>query len=67
MTIKILLCLDCKHFIGKIKSISIPVCEAFGNGIPAELLNNSIKHTKPYPGDNGIQFEPIEDKKKDEA
>ena len=34
-------------------------CEAFPYGIPEPILNNEFIHTKPYPGDNGIQFEPI--------
>lgn len=32
-------------------------CEAFKE-IPTEILNNSFIHTKPFPGDNGILFNP---------
>jgi len=37
------------------------VCSAFTKGIPEEILTGEVDHTKPYKGDNGIQFEPIED------
>ena len=37
------------------------VCSAFTKGIPEEILTGEIDHTKPYKGDNGITFEPIED------
>ena len=36
------------------------VCEAYPNGIPNAIINGEHDHTKPYPGDNGIRFEPIE-------
>ncbi|MCX7998614.1 MAG: hypothetical protein N3A69_06635 [Leptospiraceae bacterium] len=47
-------CFRCKNYI-KFKT-----CKAFPNGIPDEVFFNEVYHTKPYPGDNGIQFEPKE-------
>jgi len=44
-------CLKCKHYIGA------GYCEAFPDGIPSEVMSGKFEHTKPYPGDNGIQFE----------
>lgn len=52
---KITQCLNCKHWI-KLKT-----CTAFPSGIPWEILINEFDHTQPYPGDNGIQFEAIND------
>ncbi len=34
-------------------------CKAYPNGIPDAIIKGKIDHTKPYPGDNGIQFEVI--------
>jgi hypothetical protein len=34
-------------------------CNAFLDGIPDDIYYNKHDHTKPYPGDNGIRFEPI--------
>lgn len=31
-------------------------CLAFPNGIPKDLWDDKVEHTKPYPNDNGIQF-----------
>jgi len=36
----------------------LPTCDAFPDGIPIEIQLNRHKHRKPYPGDNGILFEP---------
>ncbi len=32
-------------------------CVAYPDGIPPELWNDEIEHTRPHPGDNGILFE----------
>ena len=42
-------------------------CKAFPDGIP-EAISYGERHDKPYPGDNGIQFEkrpPTEREKQD--
>ncbi len=54
----------CKHFEGIIQPDGTEmteraVCKAFPNGIPDEIAYGNNKHDKPYPGDNGIQFEEV--------
>ena len=34
-------------------------CDAFPDKIPDQIWLGENDHTKPYPGDNGIRFEPI--------
>ena len=46
-------CAYCRHW----DFIPGPYCEAFPQGVPKEILYNRVDHKKPYPGDNGIQFE----------
>ena len=46
-------CLLCKH-LNK-DGIS---CNAFPDAIPQDILANVFDHRKPWPGDNGILFEP---------
>ena len=50
---------NCKHFIG-IRTVGKHaqfVCKAFSKGIPEDITYGTNLHLKPYPGDNGIQFE----------
>jgi len=51
-------CLKCKHYTGS-KTMDGFVCRAFRAGIPEPILNATHNHTKPYPGDHGVQFEPL--------
>lgn len=53
-------CDNCKNnlwFKARLKTLH---CKAFSEGIPTEILSDSFDHTNPFPGDNGIRFEPIE-------
>jgi len=50
-------CFTCRNFI----RANGMVCIAFPLEIPAGIATGEIDHRKPYPGDNGIQYEPIEE------
>lgn len=50
-------CVKCKHKHPRTKEGPL-TCKAYPNGIPRDLFYNDMDHTKPYPGDNGILFEP---------
>lgn len=63
--IKEVKCLYCKHFLGG----EIPACKAFPKpvkrkedrflcAIPDVIFTEQFDHTKAYPGDNGIRYEP---------
>ena len=47
-------CLYCKHYI------CFSTCDAFPDKIPQEIFDGTVDHTEPYPGDGGIQFEPMD-------
>lgn len=57
-------CLYCKHYKGHYCD-AFPFLEKevtmFSCSIPEDIRSGKYDHRKPYPGDNGIQFEPIDE------
>lgn len=51
-------CTRCKHF-DQINFVAGLYCDAFPEGIPDDIARGEVIHTKPYPGDHGIRFEPV--------
>ena len=49
------LCMVCAH--RKKGSLS---CAAYPDRIPVEILQNAVDHRKPYTGDRGIRWEPVD-------
>lgn len=58
MPTRAIACPFCIHFNSNIRDRT--VCTAFPNGIPDEIKFGYAHHTEPWPGDNGIRFEPKE-------
>jgi hypothetical protein len=52
-------CMSCRFFDHKVLEADGFVCKAFPEGIPDEILMSDFDHRTPYPGDNDIQFKPI--------
>ncbi|MEU6786550.1 hypothetical protein ABZ912_45770 [Nonomuraea angiospora] len=36
----------------------VPYCEAFPEGVPAEIYEGGFDHRHEYPGDGGVRFAP---------
>ena len=53
------LCARCAHLDRRSSKPGL-VCAAYPDGIPEAILWGEHDHREPYPGDNGIRFEPIE-------
>jgi hypothetical protein len=50
-------CALCKHFADG--DPLVRRCAAFPDGIPLPIWTGEDNHRSPYPGDHGIQFEPL--------
>jgi len=62
-------CYVCKHFHGTVVTVRgadgqerrAYSCDAFGEGIPEEFILSGHDHTRAYPGDHGVLWEPAEE------
>ncbi len=50
------MCVDCEYFRGAKDGM----CDAFPRKIPDKIWSGDLKHDKPFPGDQGIRFRPLE-------
>lgn len=55
------LCHSCKHWHRE--DFAGFRCDAFPQGIPAPILESDHDHREPYPGDNGVRYEPAKPNK----
>jgi hypothetical protein len=53
------LCVACRRLRRPVRGRR--ACAAFPGGVPAPLLDAAADHREPYPGDQGIRFEPDRD------
>lgn len=50
------MCFGCTRFDAR--NPDVLSCTAFPDGIPEPIILSVRDHRKPYPGDNGLQFDP---------
>lgn len=52
-------CATCKLVNWNAPSDQPLSCAAFPGGIPKEISQEGFDHREPFPGDNGIRYEPL--------
>jgi hypothetical protein len=54
-------CMKCKHLARDGQKFLGVHCKAFPSPdfIPFEIWDEGFDHTKPFPGDHGVRFEPL--------
>jgi len=52
------ICYNCKR--RRLSTAGPFFCDAFPDGIPSLIIDNAADHRKPFKGDQGIRFEPID-------
>jgi len=58
MTVTVLECATCKRLDRSELGRYVKRCEAFPDGIPDEILFGDRQHRDPFPGDQGLLYEP---------
>lgn len=54
------ICIACARFRGTTDLNVGPTCDAFVDGIPADIWDDSFDHRQPHDGDGGVRFEPAD-------
>jgi hypothetical protein len=52
------MCLECTRFHEENEEAL--TCDAFPDGIPEAIIMSSADHRQPFPGDNGLRFNPVD-------
>ena len=53
-------CFSCTRLYKNQDGVKGFFCPAFPDGVPDDILTNFRTHVEPYPGDNGIRFDPLD-------
>lgn len=52
------ICIGCRHYDRSMPGPGIR-CTAFPDGVPDEIFESRADHRRPFEGDHGILFDPI--------
>lgn len=59
MTVSLSRCMRCARY--SVDVLDNNACDAYPDGIPEAIITGEHDHTQPYPGDNGIRWEPAQE------
>jgi hypothetical protein len=57
MIVPVPLCNECRYWHRE--NFEGFTCDAFPGGVPEAIIRSEHDHREPYPGDNGIRYEPV--------